>query len=181
MSNRSSAVRYAKALFDVTLKEGVLEQAERDLAAFTALFEQHAELPKVLFNPAVPVTAKRKAIDQLVTRAGLKGPVAKIVALLADRDRLDLLPELAVAFKERLMDHQQVVRAEVVTAGPISDDRVAALQQQLARVTGRTVTMNTRVDPAIVGGVVAKVGTTVYDASVATQLAKMRDRLVETV
>lgn len=179
MSNRSSAVRYAKALFDVTLKEGVLEQAERDLAAFTALFEQHAELPKVLFNPAVPVTAKRKAIDQLVTRAGLKGPVAKIVALLADRDRLELLPELAVAFKERLMDHQQVVRAEVVTAGPISDDRVAALQKQLARLTGRTVTMNTRVDPAIVGGVVAKVGTTVYDASVATQLAKLRETLTQ--
>ena len=181
MSNRSSAVRYAKALFDVTLKEGGLEQAERDLLEFAGLFQQHAELRKVLFNPAVPVTAKRKAIDQLVTRAGLKGPVAKIIALLADRDRLELLPELAVAFTERLMDHQQVVRAEVVTAGPISDDRVAALQKQLAQVTGRTVTMNTRVDPAIVGGVVAKVGTTVYDASVATQLAKMRDRLVESV
>jgi F-type H+-transporting ATPase subunit delta len=181
MSNRSSAVRYAKALFDVALKEGGLDQADRDLSAFADLFHHNTELRKALVSPAVPVTAKRKVIDQLLSRTELTGPTAKLVALLAERDRLELLPELAVAFQERLMDHRQIVRAEIVTAAPISDDRVASLQKQLARVTGRTVTMSTRVDPALIGGVVAKVGTTVYDASVATQLAKMRTRLVESV
>ena len=119
MSNRSSAVRYAKALFDVTLKEGVLEQAERDLAAFVDLFEQNAELRRALMNPAVPVTAKRNVIDQLLSRTKMQGPTAKLMALLADRDRLELLPDLAVAFNERLMEHRHVVRAEIVTATPI--------------------------------------------------------------
>jgi F-type H+-transporting ATPase subunit delta len=179
MSNRSSAVRYAKALFDVTLKEGGLEQAERDLAAFADLFEGNAELRKALVNPAVPVTAKRNVIDQVLARVNTQGPTAKILALLADRGRLQLLPDLAVAFNDRLMDHRQVVRAEVVTATPIDEARVATLRKQLATVTGRTVHISARVDPAIVGGVVARVGTTVYDASVATQLARMRDRLAE--
>jgi F-type H+-transporting ATPase subunit delta len=179
MSNRSSAVRYAKALFDVTLKEGGLEQAERDLAGLADLLQQNAELRRALVNPAIPVTAKRSVIDRLLSLGKLEGPTAKLIALLADRDRLELLPDLAVAFNERLMDHRHVVRAEVVTAAPINEARLAALQSQLARVTGRTVTMSARVDPAIVGGVVAKVGTTVYDASVATQLARLRETLTQ--
>lgn len=179
MSNRSSAVRYAKALFDVTLKEGGLEQAERDLSAFADLFEQNDELRKALVNPAVPVTAKRNVLQQLVSRLGLQGPPAKLLALLADRDRLELIPDLAGAYRERLMEHQQIVLAEIVTAMPVGGDRVAAMQKRLAEVTGRTVTMTTRVDPGIVGGVVAHIGSTVYDGSVATQLAKIKDRLVE--
>ncbi len=179
MSNRSSAIRYAKALFDVTLKEGGLEQAERDLSAFADLFEKNVELKKALVNPAIPVTAKRRVMDELIARAKLLGPLAKLLALLADRDRLELLPELAAAYRDRLMEHQNVVRAEIVTAAPIGEDRIASMQKQLAGVTGSTVTMTSRVDPAILGGVVAKIGSTVYDGSIAAQLAKLKETLTQ--
>jgi F-type H+-transporting ATPase subunit delta len=99
--------------------------------------------------------------------------------LLADRDRLELLPDMMNAYRERLMDHQNVIRAEVVSTIPLSQDRAAVLQQKLAAVTGRTVNLNARVDPSIVGGLVARVGTVVYDGSIATQLAKMKERLSE--
>jgi F-type H+-transporting ATPase subunit delta len=89
-----------------------------------------------------------------------------------------VVPDL-LAVRERLLDHLQIVRAEVTTAVPLPADRAKAVEQSLAHVTGRTVVLDTRVDPAIVGGVVARVGSTVYDGSIVTQLAKMKKTLAE--
>jgi F-type H+-transporting ATPase subunit delta len=101
------------------------------------------------------------------------------MVLLAERDRLELLPDLLAAYRDRLMDHLQVVRAEVRTAVSLPEDRAAQLQQRLAELTGRRVTMSAKVDPSIIGGVVARIGSTVYDGSVATQLARIKSKLVE--
>ena len=87
------------------------------------------------------------------------------------------MPELLDVYRERLMEHQQVVRAEVTTAAPLSADRVAQLQKKLADITGRKVDMTTTVDPSIIGGVVTRIGSTVYDGSIASQLAKLREKL----
>jgi F-type H+-transporting ATPase subunit delta len=180
MSNQASANRYAKALLDVALKEEADPVTiERDLAAFADLFATHEELRRPLTNPVVPVRAKRAVIEQLVTRMQPSPIVAKLMLLLADRDRLELLPDLMNAYRERLMDHQNVVRAEVVSTIPLARERAAVLQRKLAAVTGRTVNLDTRVDPSILGGLVARVGTVVYDGSLATQLAKMKERLSE--
>ena len=179
MSNQASANRYAKALLDVAIKETDPVTAERDLAAFADLFAKHDELRRLLTNPVVPVHAKRAVIGELIARLQPSPPVGKLMRLLADRDRLELLPDLVNAYRERLMDHQQVVRAEVVSTIPLPPDRAAVLQQKLGAATGRTVTLTTRVDTSILGGLVARVGTMVYDGSIATQLAKMRERLSE--
>jgi F-type H+-transporting ATPase subunit delta len=97
--------------------------------------------------------------------------------LLADRDRLAIVPDLLAIYRERLMEHQQVVRAEVTTAAPLSPERVTQIEQKLAALTGRKVNMTTSVDPAIIGGVVTRIGSTVYDGSIATQLAKLKEKL----
>jgi F-type H+-transporting ATPase subunit delta len=179
MSNRASASRYAKALLEVMIREGKPEQAEQEVASFADLFERHEELRKAMLNPAVPVPAKRTVMEQLVGRVKPSPPVGKLILLLAERDRLELLPDLLAAYRDRLMDHLQIVRAEVRTAVPLPEDRAAQLQQRLADVTGRRVTMSTSVDPSIIGGVVARIGSTVYDGSVATQLARIKSKLVE--
>jgi len=179
MSNQASAKRYAKALLDVAIKEADPVKVEEDLAAFGDLFARHDDLRRSLTNPVVPVQAKRAVIDQLVARVQPSSPVAKLMHLLADRDRLELLPDLLAAYRERLMEHQKVVRAEVVSAVPIPQDRAAALRQKLAALTGRDVKLSTRVDPSILGGLVARVGTVVYDGSIATQLSKVKERLSE--
>jgi F-type H+-transporting ATPase subunit delta len=178
VTNKTAATRYARALFDVALQERAdLEQIDRELEQFAGLFRQFPALEKVLLNPAVPVQRKRAAVSELTSRAQVAPTVAKLLALLAERDRLVLLPDLLSAYRERLMDYRQVVRAEVTTAAPIDADRLSAIQRSLASVTGRSVTMSTRVDPAIIGGVVARVGSTVYDASVTRQLDRLRERL----
>jgi F-type H+-transporting ATPase subunit delta len=178
MTNRAAATRYARALFDVALKErGDLEQIDEQLTAFVGLFSQHPQLQRVLLNPAVPVPRKSAVVSDLAGRLGVNPVLSKLLILLAERDRLVLLPELLSTYRDRLLDHRHVVRAEVTTATPLTTARAQEIERRLARVTGRTVTMTSRVDPAIIGGVIARIGSTVYDASVTRQLEKIRKRL----
>jgi F-type H+-transporting ATPase subunit delta len=178
MTNKTAALRYARALLDVAVKEkAALEQIGDELAAFVDLFKQNPALEKVMLNPAVPVPRKRAAMTELVDRARLSPILSKLLVLLAERDRLVLLPDLLAAYRERLLDHQQVVRAEVTTAMPIGSERAQAIEQGLARVTGRTVRLGMRVDPSIIGGVVARIGDTIYDGSVTRQLELMKKTL----
>ena len=178
MTNKTAAIRYARALLDVAVKERAdLEAIERDLTQFGDLFSRYPLLEKVLLNPAVPVPRKRAAVADLLGLAKLSPIVSKLLTLLADRDRLVLVPELLAAYRERLLEHQNVVRAEVTTSVPLDAERTSAIQRGLANLTGRTVTLSTKVDPTIIGGMVARIGSTVYDASVTRQLERMKERL----
>jgi F-type H+-transporting ATPase subunit delta len=179
MSMRSSATRYARALLDVAIKESDPELAEQELATFVDLVRRHPDLERVLANPVVAAADKRVVVQQIVERLQLKTPAAKLLSLLAARGRLPLLPDLLDVYRERLLEHQRVVRAEITTAMPLSADRAAQLRQRLAAATGRAVTMTTKVDASIIGGVITRIGSTVYDGSVAAQLAKFKDRLAE--
>jgi F-type H+-transporting ATPase subunit delta len=165
-------------LFDVALKEADVEQAGRDLASVAELLRQFPDLDRVLTTPAVPAARKAAAITALLPRLALSSPVAKLLVLLADRDRLDLLPELTEAYRERLMEHQHVMTAEITTAEPLAADRLAQLQQRLAQATGYSITVTTRVDPELIGGIVTRIGGVVYDGSLATQLTRFRDRMI---
>jgi F-type H+-transporting ATPase subunit delta len=180
MTGRAVATRYARALFDVTLKEGDLHQAGREIGAFAELIASNEGLARVLSNPAIPVQKKRAVVTELIARAGTLSPiVSKLMVLLAERDRLALLAEIVRAYENRLMEHAQVVRAELITAIALPSERLQALQEGLARATGRRVQMESRVDPSILGGAIARVGSTVYDGSVTTQLVKLKQQLTE--
>ena len=179
MTSRAAALRYARALFDVAQKESDIEQVSRGLASFVALLSGHELLSRTLSNPSIPAARKRAVVEQLLGRFESQSPVtAKLFLLLADRDRLGLVPDIATAYDARVMEHAQIVRAQLTTAVALPADRVAALQQGLANATGRQVQLETTVDPDIIGGAVARIGSTVYDGSITTQLQKMKERLV---
>jgi F-type H+-transporting ATPase subunit delta len=180
MSTRSSATRYARALFDVALQESIAERAEQDLTAFAALLTEHPSLQSALTHPAIPAARKRGLTAELTSRLQLATPVSKVLAMIAERDRMVILPDLLEVYRERLLDHQQIVRAEVTTAEALSSEQEVRLRDRLTRATGRQVTLTTRVDPAILGGAVTRIGSTVYDGSLAAQLARMRERLSHT-
>ena len=182
MTNKAAAIRYARALFDVVLKEkGDLQLVEQQLAEFVELFRLHPSLEKVLLNPAVPVPRKSAAVAELTAKLGVTPVLAKLLDLLAGRDRLVLLPDLLSTYRDKLLEHQHVVRADVTTAEPLADGRAEELERRLAAVAGSRVVLSAHVDPGIIGGMVARIGSTVYDASVTTQLQKMKQRLVEGV
>jgi len=180
MTSRAAALRYARALFDVASKESDVEQAGRDLDSFARIVADNPQLARVFENPAIPSPRKRALVEELLTRAGaVAPPVAKLLTLLAERDRLVLLPELVAAYRQRLMEHARIVRAEVITAVTLPADRVASLQQGLASATGRQVQLENRVDPSIIGGAITRIGSTVYDGSVTRQLELMKEALTE--
>jgi len=179
MSNRTSAARYARALFEVALEgQADIAQVDRDLTAVTAAVTGNPELGQVVANPRVPEAARRQIIGEVASRLGATPPAAKLMGLLADRNRLALLPEVAAVYRELLLAHQNIVEATVTSALPLSPDAAAAVQAGLAEATGKQVEMKVSLDPSLLGGVVARVGSTVYDGSVRTQLKKMRDQLV---
>lgn len=184
MTSRAAASRYARALFDVLLQQApdgsLVERGQTDLQAFADLAASFPQLAAAFGNPAIPVAKKRALVQTLLDKLGTTGPAAKLVLLLADRDRLMLLPDLAATYRERVLDWKNVIRGEVTTAVPISPEKVRALEQRLTQATGRTVTLDAKVDPSIVGGAVTRLGSIVYDGSVTTQLQRLKESLVET-
>jgi len=182
VTSGAAASRYARALFDVVASESAakLDTAQSDLQSFEDLFSKNEALATIARNPAIPVGKKAALARALVDRAGPITPaVGKLVVLLASRDRLMLLPGIASAYRARVMDYQKIIRGDVTTATPLGADKVRALEEGLERATGRTIVLEARVDPSIVGGVVTRLGSTVYDGSVTTQLEKMKQALIE--
>jgi len=152
VTSGAAAGRYARALFDVVHKEQAadLEAVQSQVDDLSALFTGNPALANAMGNPAVPVTKKVAVARAILDKAGtLASPMAKLVLMLAERDRLMLLPDIARIYRERLQ-----------------------------QATGRRVLLESRVDPAIIGGMVTRLGSTVYDGSVTTQLQKMKQTLI---
>jgi F-type H+-transporting ATPase subunit delta len=182
VTSGAAAGRYARALFDVVLKEqpADLDAVQSQVQDLAALFTGNAALAGAMGNPAVPVAKKVAVAKAVLERAGaLASPVVRMVLMLAGHDRLMRLPDIARIYRERVMDHQKMIRGEVTTAMAIAPDKLRALEQGLAQATGRRVVLEAKVNPEIIGGVVARLGSTVYDASVTTQLQKMKQSLIE--
>jgi F-type H+-transporting ATPase subunit delta len=179
MSLRTSATRYARALLDVAAKESDPVRVGTELETLVAAIADNRALSQALMSPRVPPAAKVNVIRALADHAGLTPSVAKLLVLLAERGRLELLPALLDVYRERLLAHQNIVRASVTSAMPLPADTVNKLERRLNEVTGKQVQIATAVDPALIGGIVTRIGSTVYDGSVKTQLQKMKQQLIE--
>jgi len=177
MTARTRAARYARALLDVALAEADPQVIEQQLSAVVDLFRGHADLWKVMTNPAVPVTRKQGIVAEMLPKLELSPVLNKLLTMMTGRDRIALLPDLLEAYRIRLMDHQKVVRAQVTSAVALPQDRVQKLKASLGALTGRSVLMTTATDPGMMGGIVTRIGSTVYDGSVRRQLEKMRERI----
>lgn len=179
MSLRTSATRYAKALFDVALREADPATFERDLATLTGTVEGHAALRRAVTSPGVPRAARLSLVTAIADRVGVAAPVAKLARLLAERGRVELLPLILDVYRERVLVHRGVVRAQVTSAAPLSETQVRELRGHLGALTGKNVELDTAVDSEMIGGVITRIGSTVYDGSIRTQLQKMKAQLVE--
>ena len=177
-SMRTSANRYAKALFDVALAEKAdLAKINQDVAAVAELMTTNQELMVVAKRVALPDATRKAVMEQVADKLGLSVQVKKLVLALTEGHKLALVKDLAESFQERLLAHQKIVRAEVTSATPLSPEKQQALADSLSKVTGKKVELSVSVDPELLGGVVARIGSTVYDGSVKTQLQRMRQEL----
>jgi F-type H+-transporting ATPase subunit delta len=180
MSLRTVANRYAKALFDVAVAEKAdLTKIEQDLKEAKQVFAENKDLRHVAISSNLPEANRKALVETIADKLGAAPHVRKLLVMLGQGRNLNLLPDLSDAFSERLLAHQNIVRAEVTSAAPLSPEKTKALEESLAKVTGKKVELSVAVDPELLGGVVAKIGSTVYDGSVKTQLQRMRQELVE--
>jgi F-type H+-transporting ATPase subunit delta len=180
MSIRTSANRYAKALFVVAAEEKAdLAKVGQDLDAVVAMMQDSPDLALAASARAVTEAARQSLMEAVSKAMTLSAPVTKLLVLLAKSGKLNLVPDLAAAYRERLLAHQNIVRAEVTSAAPLSPEATKAIEDSLSKVTGKKVEISASVDPELMGGVVARIGSTVYDGSVKTQLTRMRQELVK--
>jgi F-type H+-transporting ATPase subunit delta len=179
MTEQAAATRYARALFEVSLDSSDPQQTEKDIAAFQELVDGHPTLGRVLLNRAISTAVKRAVVATILDRTPEISPVVRrLLAMLAERGRLHLLPSLLAAYRDRLTAHLGIVRARVTTAEPLDAGRVATITQRLEAATGRQVTIETTVDESLVGGMVTRIGGTIFDGSLSHHLDRLRQRFM---
>ncbi len=176
--SRALARRYAKALLEVARAEGQ-EPASlgSELGGLVRLMEDNAALRRALLQPSLKAPARRRLVGALADAGQGSALLRRLLELLAGRDRLALLPVLAEEFARAARAAQGRVSAEAVTAVPLGVPQRAALSSALGAAVGKTVELEARVDPALLGGVLVKLGGRSYDGSVRGQLAALRARL----
>jgi len=181
MSRRTTASREARALLDVATRTSDPDRVGAELDTLAEAMRTQPDVERLLLHAGITVPKKQEALNAISARLGFTPVVSRLLAVLAERDRLSVVPELAAAYKTRLYERTNTVAAEITSAVPLEAAVVDRLGHALAEASGKQVIVSARVDPSIVGGVVARVGSTVYDGSVTTQLALMRRKLVENV
>jgi F-type H+-transporting ATPase subunit delta len=178
---RDAAVarRYARALHALASEARRADAVADELAGFEHLLAAEPELREALLRPWVKATTKRGIVLEVAGRLGLSPLTRNFLALVAQRRRLDVLGEILAAYRASVDEAAGRVRARVRSAAPLSDAERAALRERLGRRLGKTVLLDTVVDPGLLGGFVAEVGSRVLDMSVAGQLAALRERIIK--
>lgn len=175
------ARRYAKALYGLARDAGRLDPVVDELGRFAALLEREGKLRDILTRPWVKAATKRALLVTVADRLPVSPLTRNFLALVAQRRRLGLLPEILRAFRALVDENAGRVRTRVRSAVALSESERAALRERLGRRLGKTVVLDTEVDPTLLGGFVAEVGSQVLDASVAGQLRALRETLIKGV
>jgi len=168
------AGRYATALFELAQEGRALDAVAGDLERLVKAIETSAELDRLVRSPIVSREVQAKAVNAVIQRLGCGDLTRKLVGLCARKRRLAALPGIAKAFKARLAHHRGETFAEVVSAEALKPQELAAVKAELAKKAGREVSLVASVDPALIGGLVVKLGARMYDASLRTRLQSLK-------
>lgn len=173
------ARRYAEAMFDIALRQNTLDRTLEDVQGIGQLFSKHT-LAFLLREPKVPAQRKETALREALSARVL--PTSLNLALLVvQRGLVDLMPNIAAELQNMVFDYKNQAVAEVTTAAPMDDKQQALVKQALEQRTGKTILLQTKVNPEILGGVVARVGDQVIDGSVQQRLQALKRQLLNGV
>jgi F-type H+-transporting ATPase subunit delta len=174
------ASRYARALVDVVLAPGSTlrpEDAVSQLRAAAQMVAQSAELRTALLTPAIQTSRKRAVMAKLLDGMSASTFIRNFLFVIIDHRRIGILNDIQEAFEVLLDERLGYVRAEVTSAAPLDQQRSAELESELGRLTGKRMRLRFAVDPALIGGMIARIGSTVYDGSVRGQIQQLRRQL----
>jgi F-type H+-transporting ATPase subunit delta len=162
---------------DVALANNAAAEVRQQLSDFLDLLRESPDLRVLLDSPAVSRTNKKAVVESLAARMGANRTIHNFLLVVLDRRRTRLLPEIQIAFDARLDERQSIRRAKVTSAHALSDGEKAELVRTLATLTGGRVDAEYKIDPALIGGAVVRIGSTIYNGSVRAQLERLRAQL----
>ena len=177
MSLQTVARRYATALADVAIERREEREVQNELDQWAKLIEGHPLLKEVFANPTIVYDHKRKVLEDLISRTRVTETTASFLRVLLKNQRLSQLRAIAERFGQVLDERGGVVAAHVTTARPIPEDLKNSLHETLAAATGRKVRLSFATDESIIGGLVARIGSTIFDGSVESQLDRLANEM----
>jgi F-type H+-transporting ATPase subunit delta len=171
------ARRYAMALADVVMARGEAQEVKEELAAWGEMMQSNEQLLEVFRNPTIPYDQKQKVLSTLIARARVRPTTANFLQVLLQNQRLAELGEVNKRFAQVLDERSGVVSAQVTTARPVPQSSQEALRAKLTAMTGKSVRLSFETDEELIGGIVTRIGSTIYDGSVRNQLQQVKERL----
>jgi F-type H+-transporting ATPase subunit delta len=171
------ARRYAKALFAVGKENGNYEVYNEALQGVAGLYISLPEVIDALTNPLYPFDVREKVMVGLVKSLGVDKIMGNFLNLLVQKKRAEILPEIADEFQIMVDTEKNISHGSIISAVALSDELQANVQAALEKLTGKKVELSTSVDPALIGGIIAKVGDLVLDGSIRKQLAGLKDSI----
>ncbi len=171
--------RYAKALVDLAKNQGKLEEVWEELSRLSGLLESEETLRYIFFNPSIAPVQKGLVLEEVSERLRLSPLTVNFLTLLLRKGRLQNLSDIIEQYRVLRDEILNRATAEVQSATPLSEETKIRLREKLSQVTGKDIILKTSVNPELLGGIVTKIGSLVFDGSVRTQLDRVRERLVK--
>jgi F-type H+-transporting ATPase subunit delta len=173
------AKRYARAFFAIAAEEKRYEEFSRELGRFSAVLKENKNLSEFLANPVFDQPDKKAVLEAVLEKISVAPLTANFLKLLVDKRRIGILSDIEGSYRELMDNALKKARVTVTTAFPLTGELSARLQTRLEELTGRKVELNILEDPTLLGGIVVRVGDTLYDGSIRTQLNNIRNLLGE--
>ena len=173
------AGRYATALFDLARESNAIDAVKADLERFDALVAESADLNRLVRSPVFSADEQLQALSAVLERAGIGGLAAKFLKLVTSNRRLFAVRDMVKAYREFVAKHKGEATAEVTVAEKLRDEHLDALRSALKAVSGKNVDLKIKVDPAIIGGLVVKLGSRMVDSSLRTRLNAIKQVMKE--
>jgi F-type H+-transporting ATPase subunit delta len=177
LSSQTVARRYASALADVVVAQNEALAVRQELAVWEQMIVTNPLLQEVFKNPTIPYEQKRNVLSELIARTKVRPTTANFLQVLLRNQRLAELHEVNKRFVQVLDDRAGVVGAHVTSARPIAESQKRSLEEKLVTMTGKDVRLSFSTDESLIGGMVTRIGSTVYDGSVRNQLQQLGARL----
>ena len=178
MGVETIARRYATGLADVVLKSGETETVKTELKTWEQMLAANPDLERAFSNPSIPHSKKERVLDGLILKTKPSKTTGNFLRVLVRNGRLEVLSDIVKRFDSVLEERSGVVSAEVASARELSDAQRSELKTNLEKLTGKQVRLAFAVDPDLIGGVVTRIGSTVYDGSVKTQLENLKEEMI---
>ncbi len=173
------AGRYATALFELARESNAVDAVKADLDRFDTLVAENPDLNRLVRSPVFSTTERLNALSAVLMRVGIGGLAAQFLKLVTTNRRLFAARDMVRGYRELVAKHKGEATAEITVAEKLTDDHVAALKSALKAISGKDVALNVRIDPAIIGGLVVKLGSRMVDSSLRTKLNAIRHVMKE--